>query len=253
MMAHIVQRKHVYGGQPQRRGLRAKVGGKEYTVGGWSAFEVNRRQARWESAKTGGAPPEDERPGTRYPDNDYVYADDVVHSITHGGAQTRPLIKAANRLSDTLRRLEDRLCDPSADGVWECLPATVMREHEPPETSAILTIPPITSVDLREFATDSKQQSSPEAMFELGEDVLSTAAAVGVPLSGFPPIDESGSLPALPTRAVRVDDDEAVLRLEAATGPYLTSIEDMQGALATRLDAAATAISARLDETAVPA
>jgi hypothetical protein len=45
---------------------------------------------------------------------------------------------------------------------------------------------------------------------------------------------------------VPVGDDEAVLRLEAAVAPYVASVEGLQAALATRLDAAATAIDAAL-------
>jgi hypothetical protein len=247
---------------------RAIVGGVDYAVGGWGEYEVDRRRARWEAVKTGGGGASAggaDRPAARYPGRTYVSADDTVRSIVAGSRavlgggsaglerQTTPLQRAALHLADTLGRLEDRLCDPDDDGVWECEPATALRRlgarrnKAAAKAAVYLTVPPLTSADLRAFARDPAQESDPEAMYDLGEDVISMTAAVGVVLAPLPQLVDRGSLPPLPSRVVPVTDDEAVLRLEAASVPYVASLEGIQAALASRLDAAATAIGAALD------
>jgi len=251
MMEHVVNaqtqlpapapapaRKIVGGGKPRRDNARAVVGGIEFTVGGWGSYEIARRNARW-AAVTGGStqPALSERPGSRYPDANYVYADDAVRSIMR--ARKSVLARAAGRLSTALGRLEDRLCDPDPDGVWECASGRSLQGGP-----AFITIPPVTSADLRDFATDDAQQIDPRALSELGEDVLATVATLGEALPALP----STTVPALPVRAVPVSDNEAVLRLEAASAPYVTSIEGLQAALASRLDAAATIINDKMDK-----
>jgi len=245
-----------------RDGARAVVGGVDYAVGGWGEYEIGRRRARWEATgggKTGvsrlpGAARADpaERPGACYGGRTYIHADDAVRSVV--GARARRgqsvLQRAALRLADALGALEDRLCDPDDDGVWECAPATALRPvstlrkarlaGEAPRAQ-YLTIPPVTSADLRAFAADPAQEGDPLALQELSVDVRAAAAAVGADLPPLPALAARHT--ALPTRAVAVTDDEAVLRLEAAVAPYVASLEALQAALATQLDTAATAIA----------
>jgi hypothetical protein len=237
----------------------AVVGGVDYTIGGWGAYEVDRRRARWEAS--GGASPARER----YPARTYVSAGDVVASILSdsrktlggGGGAESALQKAARRLSQSLGRLEDKLCSPDEDGVWECVSPTTVKEpptghKEPPTghkerlvpypTVLLTTVPALTSADLRAFAADPSQETDPEAIAELGEDVIALSAALGLALSDMPPIFNKTGLPPLPSRTVPVTDDEAILRLEDAVTPYVASIEEAQAALAARLDTAAAAL-----------
>ncbi len=240
--------------QRQETAPRAVVGGVDYAVGGWGEYEVNRRRARWEATKTGGAP---ERASKRYKDRTYIGAADAVQSIlggsravvggSPGGRAPSALQRAALRLSDTLGRLEDRLCDPDDEGVWECEPATALRPTKAARVETrYLTIPPVTSADLRAFAEDPLQESDPDAIYDLGEDVLSLAAATGTVLPPLPELVGRERLPPLPSRVVPVTDEEGVLRLETATLPYVAGLESLQASLATRLDAAATAIDEAL-------
>ena len=248
----------VRGGEEERPAARARatVGGVEYAVGGWGEYEINRRHAAWETA-LGGDPP---RAAGRYAGRSYVGAGDAVLSILGGappgpggeraavggaagprGSGGSPLQRAALNLADTLSRLEDRLCDPDESGVWECVPASGLHGR-----ALYLTVPPVTSADLRAFAADPAQRADPEALFSLGEDVTSLAAATGLDLAALPPLADRTSIPPLPSRVVPVSDEEGILRLEAATGPYVASVEALQAALATRLSAAAAGLAQAL-------
>jgi hypothetical protein len=248
------------------RGARAVVGGVEYTVGGWGAYEIARRRERWEATRAGGhsrggvlggAAAAEGRPGREYAGRTYIHADDAVRSVLGGGAgpksqrRAAPLQRAATRLADALARMEDRLCDPADDGVWECAPASALRGtpgfgHRLAADAALhFTIPPLTSADLRAFAADPEQAADPDTLSDLGEDALSVAAAVGEPAPLMPALAARG-LPPLPARAVPVSDDEAVLRLESAVAPYVATVEGLQAALATRLDATAAAVERAL-------
>jgi len=245
-----------------RGGARAVVGGIDYSVGGWGEYEIGRRRERWEASKQkravrGGAPaPEDhERPGSRYKGRTYIHADDVVRSVlagaraavgggraAGGAARRTPLQRAALRLADVLGRLEERLCDADDEGVWECEPPSALGARAP---ARHFTIPAVTSADLRAFAEDPEQAADPDALADLGDDVLSVAASVGAALPAMPSLAAAG-MPPLPSRAVPVSDDEAVLRLESAAAPYVATIEELQASLAGRLDEAASAIEAAL-------
>lgn len=257
---------------------RAVVGGVEYAVGGWGAYEIGRRRERW--AASG---PASGRPGDMYGGRSYVHAEDAALSVlgasraTVGGAAgLRPLKprasalqKAARRLADVLARVEDRLCDSDSDGVWECAPPSALSAELRPKSHArgevaergaqvargaapalVLTIPSVTSADLRAFADDPAQQDDPEDLEDLGDGVLSLVATIGAragaALPAMPSLAARGR-PPLPARAVPVTDDEAVLRLEASVAPYVASVELMQAALASRLDAAAAAIEGALE------
>jgi hypothetical protein len=244
------------------RGARAVVGGVEYTVGGWGAYEIARRRERWEASRAqgaaapkggavgGGSLAADGRPGREYAARTYIHADDAVRSVLGGRARhgaPSPLQRAAARLADALARMEDRLCDPADDGVWECAPASALRQGRSPAPAPAFyyTIPPVTSADLRAFAADPDRAADPDALSDLGDDALSIAAALGEPAPAMPALAARG-VPPLPARAVPVSDDEAVLRLESAVAPYVATVEGLQAALASRLDATAAAVERAL-------
>ncbi len=154
-------------------------------------------------------------------------------------SRQNPLQKAALRLAESLSRLEDRTCEPDEAGLWECA--------RPDEKPSILTIPPITSADLRYFAGDPIQQADPDSIYALYEDVAALVAEVSRAPEELPALPPPKTTPPLPSRVVPINDDEAVLRLETATAPRIASIEKMQAALATSLDVAARAIDRKLD------
>jgi hypothetical protein len=243
-----------------RETSRAVVGGADHAVEGWGGYEIARRKAEWkENKRVGGS----SRPGDRYPGRTYIHGHDAALSILassretvgggasfdskqargHGspGTNKSALSRAATRLADSLRALEDRLCEPDEDGVRECAKYGTKD----------LVIPAVTSDDLREFADDPEQEADPEALYELDEDVAASVASLGVFLPSLSGISLKSGYPPLPTRAIQVSDDEGILRLEAATGPYVASLERAQAAVATRFDIAATAILAAARSTSV--
>ena len=224
---------------------RAIVGGADHAVGGWGAYEIARREAEWKHGGGAGV----QRPGERYAGRTYIHGLDAAQSVLTGSRRTvggaggaghteSALQQAALRLADALGVLEDRLCEPDEDGVWECV--------GPDGTEGkLLIVPAVTSADLRAFAEDPAQEADPESLYELDESVAKAVAMIGKE-SGMPNpprISLRPDLPPLPTHAVPVDDDEAVLRLEAEVEPYVESLEQEQAAVATRLEAAAEAIS----------
>jgi hypothetical protein len=241
-------------------GARAVVGGVEYTVGGWGEYEICRRRAQWE-LRTGGV---DVGAGAesdmrhRYNGCTHVTAADAVNSIlrgarvTLGGARAKngvpaksALNKAALALARELGRLEDKLCSPDDEGVWECVPPGTAADSSRP---LMTTVPALTSVDLRAFAADPDQEADPTSLLTLGDDVVALAASLGLALPDAPTLDPARAkgLPSLPARVIPISDEEGVLRLESAVAPYVASVEELQAALASRLDAAATVLRAAL-------
>lgn len=241
-----------------KTGVRAAVGGVDYAVGGWGAYEIVRRRERWEA--TGGRQNKARNYAHEtYAGRTYIHADDAVASIVTSKKTPSALRRAAASLARALGALEDKLCEPDDDAVWECASAMQLREKKPakpnsPTAHAIITIPPVTSADLRSFVDDPHQEADPLAMYELSDQVNTIMAAIGadprqLPLPErsliFPQLRENHrNLPMLPSRSVQVSDDEAVLRLESAVAPYVASIESLQAALAAQLDAAAAAVDA---------
>jgi len=185
---------------------RAIVGGVEFAVGGWGAYEAERRRARWE---TGSVPARE-----RYPGRSYILGGDVAASLMArpGGA----LRRAGVRLADALAALEARQCDTAA---WNTL-----------------TIPPTPQADLRDLAG-----TDPAAMVELGREAQELAAALA-PSAVLEPLPPVTAAP--PTRPAATADDNAVLKLEADTIPYVEQLEVLQAALASRLEAVTRIVSA---------
>jgi hypothetical protein len=183
-----------------------------------------------------------------YPGRQYVYAEDAVASLLGGAKGSRSsrglLRQSADLLANSLGKLEDRLCEPDEDGVWECASAIGLRPKAWGADDQIdyLVIPPVTSADLRAFAADPAQEADQESLRELSDDVESIAAAVGFELPPMPAFFAPGGLPPLPDQVVHVTDDEGILTLEAGVTPYVTSLEDLHAALATRLGLVASSI-----------
>jgi hypothetical protein len=214
-------------------GARAVVGGADHAVGGWGAYEAARRRAEWEHSRVA--------PGSRYPGRSYIHGLDAAHSVLVGSrgavggarAPKSALRQAALRLADALGSLEDELCEPDEDGVWECV-----------GPGDYLVIPAVTSADLRAFAEDPEKETDPETLYELDGDVATAVAALGTALPSGPEFVLKRGLPPLPTRTVLVGDDEAVLRLEEEAEPYVAALEQMQAVVATRLEAATDVVRA---------
>lgn len=212
----------------QAKPARAVVGGVEHVVGGWSQHAINSRFWRARSDPSS-------RPGALYSGRTYVYAEDAVNSISAETWARPGILKAAiERLAAELGRLEDKLCEPDADDVWECRAPLAG-----PSTGAVIVVPPLTSADLREAAADPQLGTDPEMMQELSEAVLEVAASVGTVLPAMP---RMAGLPGFPDEPVAVADDEAVLRLESSVAKHLATLEEYQAVLAERIGAAADAI-----------
>jgi hypothetical protein len=205
------------------------VGGAEFIVGGWGKYEVEKRHARWEASR--------EHPGAVYGGRTYIGAADVVQSALSDRPAV-PLKTAAEHLAKSLGTMQDVLCDPSGDGIWECLsPASLT---QPMHTT--LTAPSLTSDDLNEFLGNQESWTDPDALDALAEDASTVAASLGVYADALPPLKTKSQLPPLAQRLVRTEDDVAVLRLEASTTPYIETLESYQAAVAGRLDAVASVI-----------
>lgn len=217
---------------------------EECTMGDWARYEADRRRAQ---RKYGG--------GEKwYAGRTYVGAAEVAHSLV-SSVPVAPLRKAAEHLERSLGRMEDSLCDPSDDGLWECLPPSALGRGSQSEYQAserevsggadLLTVPTLTSADVRDFLSDPGAASDPEKLDDLASDAGAVAAALGAPLDALPTYRPPG-LPPLPARTVPVANDAAVLRLEAATVPYVAKLELYQASVANRLEATANVIDKAL-------
>lgn len=245
--------------EPLGRESKAIVGGREHCVGGWCRYELDRREGGWRYSGR--------RPATNYPGRSYIGAADVVESVGGAGRGAAALRRAAEAAAISLGRLEDALCDPSGEGLWECLPPSVLSANparrRDAKAAALLTIPRVTSTDVENFSKTGLQD--PEAITGIVEDIESVTASLGPRESDsgavpppLPPLrdttDRTGAAfaldwrpPPLASRFVEIGDDEGVLRLEAATAPYLDALEELQAAAASRLGQAAKTISDALD------
>ncbi len=245
--------------EPLGHESKAIVGGLEHHVGGWCRYELNRREGGWRFSGR--------RPASNYPGRSYIGAADVVDSVGAAGKGAAALRHAAEAAVLSLGRLEDALCEPSGEGLWECLPPSVLSANPArrriARAAAVLAIPRVTSADAEEFSKTGLQD--PEAITRLVEDIESVTASLGPRESDraavpppLPPLldraDRTGAAfalgwhpPPLASRFVEVGDDEGVLRLEAATAPYLDALEELQAAAASRLGQAAKTIGDALD------
>jgi hypothetical protein len=232
-----------YSDAPEYAGARATVGGVELTVGGWGEYYVNSRAAAHEF----GSQLADVYKGGR---GRYIYPDDAVAAITELTWQHPGVLRvAAVRLADALAQLEDILCEPSDDGIWECGAASTLLRSQLSQHFTI-TVPPLTSADLRATAANSRLGADPAAMDDLAAAAAETAAAVGLAPTAYncgACAEETGTKechPATeaPQRPVRVSDEEAVLQLEKESVEQLNTLERCQAALAGRLDVTAAAV-----------
>ncbi|HVE13324.1 MAG TPA: hypothetical protein VNI01_08025 [Elusimicrobiota bacterium] len=208
---------------------RAAVGGVEFVVGGWGLYEARLRREQWHQGRA--------KPGRHYAGRSYIGADDAVRSLVGGGRpDAHPLRLAARRFAAALGRLEDTLCSPDEDGAWECAPAGARR-------AGAVVVPPLVSRDLTAFAASPTDPADADTLRELGAAALEVAAAAGVALPAVPDLAPAG-YPPLPPALVAVDDDEGVLRLEGEVRPHVAALEELQAAVADRLDGAARAVAA---------
>ena len=204
---------------------RAIVGGVDYAVGGWGEYEVAQRHEQYRAS--GGM--------RRLVPAKLVCAEDVVKSLGDAVWQRPNALRAAlNQFAVELGRLEDRVCEPDESGAWECGRLGARANHWS------LTIPPLTSADVRAAAATSALASSAEAMRDFDTAVRAVAAAAGAALA-----ESTVEIVPLVETPVAVTDDEAVIHLEESVLPHFASLEQMQAALASRIDAVTKLIAAK--------
>ena len=225
------------------------VGGAAYATGGWGQHECDCRQERY--LASGGASGSATSYGatsygaTVYGGRRWVGAADAVESIAAAAWKRRPALRVAlGRLAAALGRLEDELCAPDESGAWECFEAG--------DGAATLTVPPLTSADVRAAAADPLLPASPELLRELDTAVRAAGAAYGL-LSGENAAKNASEIiisseadeMLISSAPVDIGDDSAVFALEARALPRVRALEQVQAALAAHADAVARAIEAR--------
>lgn len=214
---------------------KAIIGGVDHVVGGWAAYEVTRRHARWAAVRgvLYGSTPDDERPGHRYRPLTHVCATDVASSVlaSTSAGSTAILRDAANRLATAVGRQERR---NMAGVVWE------LRWLD----ASHYSVPTITAKELSEFAESAHARTDAGSIEDVSEAVRSIAAScnLGVALPDMPPAH--ANVPAMRLRVPATDDD-AVIELEALSIPLIESIAAKQAALAVQLDLTARALELR--------
>ena len=244
---------------PKRAKGTAVVGGFAFTVGGWGAYEAERRRAiraaQIQARDAAGVPadcPCNRRGFYResfYPSRTTLGGRDAAESLLGARGAPRALRKAAASLSASLGRLQDALCDPDEDGApLECASAQALRGRTKGFPSA--TIPPLAAADVDAFMAEGSYADA-EDLAELADSAIATAATLREYLKP-PPALRGRPAPAVPARVVEAADDGEVARLEAAAVPYVAHIEELQAAVATILDQTSAAIDRRLGRSRAP-
>ena len=223
--------------------LTVIVGGVERVLGGWSQHKIDTRH--WRSKSSG------IKPGSLYTGRTYIYSDDVVNSLNTETWEHPGILKSAIlHLAHELGELEDKLCEPSDDGIWECgalrCNVKVNSKNEPncATEDLTITIPKITSSDLRAAANNPDIGADPETMRDLADAVLELAGSYGEILMPMPAIE---GLINFPDQPIEVANDEAVLQLESSVAPHMATLEEYQVVLARRINEAAKVIHTVLE------
>ena len=190
-----------------------RVGGTEFVVGGWHAYETERRRA---AIVSGG---EADLYRQLYPGRTFIHARDAAESL--GAATWRRGAALAHSLRDLAGELEQ---------FEACLWAALGARAGPDSVS----VPPMSAAELREAADSERLGSDADALADLGAALQRVGAAFGVAfVDGRPTV---AALPAGPP--VDVADSEAVADLERRTIPHLESLERLQAELSARAVAA---------------
>ena len=222
---------------------RAIVGGIDYAVGGWGAYEADCRRARWETQKeyVGGANDgknveskqniEYFRPKQNYPNRSYIGSDDATYSL-YDASRNRPnahniVATAAINFAKVLSEYETNVIDKIKHGAADSF-----------------TLMPITSSQIWSISTDETLGVDEEAMEEITILLNKISTLTGVP-SNQESAQESARERSQEhtSKMVSVDDDKAVLDLEQSVVSRLEFLERRQAQLATLLEKCAKALA----------
>jgi len=210
-----------YYGDAEPEGATVVVGGAEYSVGGWSAYELERRRCEREY----GAPAGEDR---HYAGRTYVTGEDVMESLFRGagvrggGGPSDPLAEASERYATALERRW------GGAGVSGDLHAGASGSAGPANefTGELVGALALGPDEARELAAET----DPEALLGAAEAIRAVAGEAA-PAAAFPPI------PPLPRRPADAAP-ESLSRLEAAAAPHAEAVEKCRAALAGALDRA---------------
>ena len=240
---------------------RAIVGGVDYAVGGWGAYEADCRRARWETQKeyVGGADDgkifeskqnieyfrpkqnieyfrpkqniEYFRPKQNYPNRSYIGSDDATYSL-YDASRNRPnahniVAVAAINFAKVLSEYETNVIDKLKHGAADSF-----------------TLLPITSSQIWSISTDETLGVDEEAMEEITILLNKISTLTGVP-SNQESAQESARERSQEhtSKMVSVDDDKAVLDLEQSVVSRLEFLERRQAQLATLLEKCAKTLA----------
>lgn len=222
-----------------RKPTTATVGGVDYSMGGWGEYEAARRTAEREMRGVYGGG--DGGKKTYYAGRTVIGGKDAAESLLTS-RPPRALQKAAEHLAKSLGNLEDTLCDPDDDGLWACEDPSVLSKGKKAFVSFV--IPSLISEDVDSFVANG-DYTAPDDLYTIADAAISTAAALGVPMKPMPVL-KGRSIPPLPARMIPADDSDAVAKLEAASIPYVSRVEELQAAVASVFDKVADIIDRKL-------
>lgn len=205
------------------------IGGVEYIIGGWGDYEIDRRNIEYMCSS--------EPVGKKYYGGlKYVYTDNVVRSIMSAKQlQSGNELKiAAEHLEMALGLMEDKLCDPDENGAWEC---AMVNDKLSSDT---LTIPALTSSDVREFIETMNMENNIEYLEDLNEHITILADSLNADIVTIPNFQTKYDNSVIDP--VSVSDDVAVLNMESNLRGYIADIEQFQILLASNIDIVASLI-----------
>ncbi len=221
-----------------RRPTTAIVGGVSHVAGGWGEYEAARRAAEREMQGVYGGSADGK---TYYAGRTVIGGKDAAESLLTS-RPPRALQKAAEHLAKSLGALEDTLCDPDDDGLWACEDPSVLSTGK--KSFVGFVVPSLISEDVDSFVANG-DYTSPDDLYTIADAAISTAAALGAPMTPMPALKGRG-IPPLPARMVPANDSGAVAKLEAASIPYVSRVEELQAAVASVFDKVADVIDKKL-------
>jgi len=196
----------------------ARVGGVDFSVGGWSRYTLERRADADLDLKQIYRLPAGQR---------HIGVDDVVATFGGSLASGEAYKNAAEQLASALERYEERAAAPAE---W----ARVGRKCRG------LCLPDLHSADVRAAIATPQDMANPAKVGQLAR----AAAALLQPTAIVS--DEVKAAPANKASLASIDDNAAIRQLEASALPILEELERAHAAAATAMDSAVKRIDRAL-------
>jgi len=189
-----------------------KIGGVSYVIGGWGEYEINKRNARWNTSK--------DRPKIHYPNRTYISSMDVVQSVLSHHKQSFSL--SLEELSNEMKYIEDNMLSDLS-------------------TKNYINIPPLTSNDIKNinqidtYNINNLLQLS-KNIDKISSSLFSLKSKENKKENKKENITNFITSSVLPDDYVNVENDDEVIALEEKVVPYIEEMEKLQSEISLKIN-----------------